>query len=238
MIKNITTRVWGILPAAGSGSRMACDIPKQYLTVAGKTVAEHTLRQMLGVSSIDCVMVALSPADAWWSTLPSALRDMVMVTEGGASRAQSVFNALAVLRDNAADNDWALVHDMARPCLTTANIEAMIAALADDPIGGVLATPVVDTLKRADQHGRVSETVSRDNLWRAQTPQMFRFRALYEALETGMAANREITDEASAIEQMGQRPRLIAGPADNIKITLPDDLLQAERILSIDTGAP
>lgn len=143
----------------------------------------------------------------------------------------SVLAGLKALQTRAAPDDWVLVHDAARPCLATADLDRLVAELHDDAVGGLLAAPVVDTLKRADDSGRVAQTVARDKLWRALTPQMFRRDILQRALDGAVAQGIAVTDEAQAVEALGLRPKLVSGDADNIKITLPEDVLRAERIL-------
>jgi 2-C-methyl-D-erythritol 4-phosphate cytidylyltransferase len=155
----------------------------------------------------------------------------VVATSGGAERMDSVLAGLRALQDRAAPNDWVLVHDAARPCLLATELDRLLNELSDDAVGGLLAAPVVDTLKRADDGGRVLQTVPREKLWRALTPQMFRRDILQKALESAQARGVAVTDEAQAVEALGLQPRLVAGDADNIKITLPEDLLRAERIL-------
>jgi 2-C-methyl-D-erythritol 4-phosphate cytidylyltransferase len=161
----------------------------------------------------------------------ASTKPLITVT-GGGQRYHSVFNALRQLAINALEQDWVLVHDAVRPCLTRQDLDRLIAALKDDPIGGILATPVRDTLKRGNIDGRIAETVDRTELWHALTPQMFRFEVLYTALQTALANLDLVTDEASAVERAGLHPRLIEGQGDNIKITRPEDLALAERILA------
>lgn len=220
-------RHYAIVPAAGSGSRFGADYPKQYLPLAGKPLIWHTLFALCAFPAIDRVWVVISPDDDWWDHYdwsPFAPK-LEVVRNGGATRAESVAAGLAAAA--AADDDWMLVHDAARPCLSAPMLETLLAELADDPVGGILAVPVADTLKRADAAGRVAATASRDGLWQAQTPQMFRYRLLRDAL----AACREVTDEAGAVEARGMRPKLVRGDAANLKVTYPADLWLAERIL-------
>lgn len=220
--------VWIAVPAAGSGARMGSDIPKQYLTLAGRPLAEHTLAALLAVPGLRGLTVALAPGDPHWRGLDPALCGRVCCVEGGADRAASVLNALQAFDPSPAETDWVLVHDMARACVRTADIRRLIDALATDEVGGLLAVPVVDTLKRADAQGRVVDTVQRESLWRAQTPQMFRFGVLCRALREARDAGIAVTDEAMAIERLGHRPRLVACGEHNIKITTPGDIARAE----------
>lgn len=225
------TPVWIAVPAAGSGVRMGLDVPKQYLPLAGRPLAEHTLAALLAVPGLRELVVAIAPGDGRWESLSPALRSRVRCVEGGADRALSVLNALHAFDPRPADSDWVLVHDMARPCVRTQDICKLVAALADDDTGGLLAMPVVDTLKRADGDGRVEATVPRESLWRAQTPQMFRFGLLRAALQAARDAGVAVTDDAMAIERLGGRPRLVSCGAHNIKVTTQGDLALAEYYL-------
>ncbi len=227
-------RHYAIVPAAGSGSRFGSDTPKQYLPLAGQPLIHHTLAALCRHPAIDRVWVVLSPGDEWWREYDwSALGPKLeTVFHGGATRAQSVASGLKAAQMAAAEDDWVLVHDAARPCLAAAMIDALVAELADDPVGGILAVPVADTLKRADVQQRAAATVPRDGLWQAQTPQMFRYGTLCRAL----AANPDVTDEAGAIEALGLKPRLVKGDASNLKVTYPADLSLAEAILRSRLG--
>jgi len=230
--------VWGAVPAAGSGSRMGSSVPKQYLDIAGRRLAEHTLDALLAAGCIHEVVVAIAPDDALWHTLPGTLRGRVRAVHGGDDRAASVLNALAGFSRRPAPGDWVLVHDMARPCVRPERIRSMIDELGRDEVGGLLALPLVDTLKRADTAQRVRETVDRSALWRAQTPQVFRFGVLERALREARAAGATITDEAMAVERLGLAPRLLTGSADNIKVTIADDMELADYYLSRRRGKP
>ncbi|MFC4161350.1 2-C-methyl-D-erythritol 4-phosphate cytidylyltransferase [Chitinimonas lacunae] len=219
-----------LVPAAGSGSRMGSDIPKQYLTLLGKPLLAITLESLLSADSIDLVYLLLSPDDSWFRDQVALEHPKLRVLYcGGASRAETVRNGL--LAASGAADDWILVHDAARPCLTPAEIDRLVATLQDDPVGGLFALPVADTVKRADAAGRVAATVPRDDLWRAQTPQMFRRDLLSRALAAGASA--AVTDESSAVEALGLAPRLVVGPVGNIKVTYPADLAQAELLLTM-----
>lgn len=226
-------RCHAIVPAAGVGKRMGAAIPKQYLPLAGRPVLEHTLACLLAEPRIAGIVVALGAEDEWWPTLQLGDRRRITRVEGGAERADSVMNALRALDGVADAEDWVLVHDAARPCLPRADLERLFCELADDPVGGLLAAPVRDTMKRAGDGPRVAATVDRSGLWHALTPQMFRFALLREALAAALAARVAITDEASAIEWFGLQPRLVEGSAANLKITRPEDLRLAEFFLTL-----
>ncbi len=223
------TRHYAIVPAAGCGARFGAERPKQYLDLAGRPLIYHALSTLCACSRIDAVWVVLSPADAWWEIYDwSDLGEKLQVAFcGGATRAQSVRNGLAAVAGMLDDTDWVLVHDAARPCLSQEMLAALCDDLGEDPVGGILAVPVADTLKRADAAQRVAATESRDGLWQAQTPQMFRYALLCQAL-TG---EQNMTDEAGAVEAAGFCPRLVASDASNLKVTFPADLRLAELIL-------
>lgn len=216
---------WAVIPAAGVGSRMGADRPKQYLPLGSLTILEHSILPFLNHPGLKGMVVCLASDDPWWPTLPCALDSRIERVAGGSDRAESVLNALLHLHAQGADdNDWVLVHDAARPNLSGDDLDHLLAALSTDPVGGLLAVPARDTLKRMDADGRVSETVDRSQIWQAYTPQMFRLGALHRALADAMVSKAAITDEASAMEWAGQAPRLIEGRADNIKVTRPEDL--------------
>lgn len=225
-------RYWAIVPAAGAGRRMNAATPKQYLPLGKQPVIAHTLHTLLKHSSISGVVVAISAADTWWAEVAAQFMTdttdkPLWVVTGGTERGHSVLNALQALRAHAAADDWVLVHDAARPCLSAADLQRLCTELADDPVGGLLAIPVADTLKQADAAGRVRTTIDRSTVWRALTPQMFRFGALQQALHSALTNNLVITDEAAAMEAAGFQPRLIEGHAANLKITRPADLALA-----------
>jgi len=220
---------FAIVPAAGSGSRFGAELPKQYLPLAGFPLIRHTLATLCRSPHIDRVLVVLAPDDPHWATYDwrELGPKLETVYAGGATRAESVLAGLRAIETAVADNDWVLVHDAARPCLSQAMLDALVGELADDPVGGLLAVPVADTLKRQDGDGRVAATEPRDGLWQAQTPQMFRHAALLAALTEATA----VTDEAGAIEAAGLRPKLVRSDATNLKVTFPADLGLAEMIL-------
>lgn len=219
-----TSSIVAVVPAAGIGSRMQADIPKQYLCVAGKTIIEHTLTALSSHPAIERVVVALSPSDTYFSQLSVSDAPWLTVTEGGSERADSVQNALSLLNND----DWALVHDAARPCLGHADIDSLLAVVdRTDVAGGILATPVRDTMKRANDSRNqpcIKRTENRENLWHALTPQLFRVGMLQAALAGALKSGAIITDEASAMEWAGHRVALIDGNPANIKITRPADL--------------
>lgn len=224
-------KFWALIPAAGVGSRMQADRPKQYLPLAGKTILEHTLECFLDHPQLRGLVVSLAVDDPYWIQLPCATDTLIERADGGSERADSVINGLLRLAELGADeNDWVLVHDAARPNLSRSDLDTLLTSLADDPVGGILAVPARDTLKRADADGRVRETIDRSVVWQAFTPQMFRLGFLHRVLADALVAGVVVTDEASAIEWAGFAPRLIEGRADNLKVTCPEDLQSLERM--------
>jgi 2-C-methyl-D-erythritol 4-phosphate cytidylyltransferase len=221
-----------IVPAAGIGSRMGSELPKQYLQLGNRSILSHTLGLLLAHPRIDRVVVALHPEDIWFASLPEASHPKLKSLIGGKERADSVLAALNFVKQQGMQADWALVHDAARPCLTSTDIDKLLASRVRFPQGAILAMQVRDTMKRANEDGTISCTVSRDNLWHALTPQLFPMEALARNLAAALAQDVGITDEASAMEWAGVSPGLIPGRADNIKVTLPDDLQLAELYLS------
>lgn len=221
-------RYWAVVPAAGVGRRMGMALPKQYLPLAGFSVIVHALHTLLQHPRIRGAVVVISAGDTWWERIRLTPEKPLLRATGGEERCHSVLNGLQTLADWAAPDDWVLVHDAARPCLLAADLDRLMTTLQDDPVGGLLAVPVRDTLKRADPEGRVCATVDRADLWHALTPQMFRFNLLREALQDALARNLLVTDDAAAMEAAGWAPRLVEGRADNIKITRPEDLELAE----------
>ncbi|MGK0299067.1 MAG: 2-C-methyl-D-erythritol 4-phosphate cytidylyltransferase [Gammaproteobacteria bacterium] len=223
---------WAIIPAAGAGIRMGLDIPKQYLKLLDKTVLEYSVDLFCDYQAIKGVVVVLSDGDEFWHETGLANNTKINVTQGGVERCHSVQNGLQSLKTIANPDDWVLVHDAARPCIQKSDIDKLIMSLKDNPVGGLLALPVKDTMKRGDQNGNVLETVNRQRLWHALTPQMFRFSLLESAIDNALAKNIIVTDESQAIELYGKQPILIEGLARNIKITNPADLKLAELYLS------
>ncbi|WP_245391537.1 2-C-methyl-D-erythritol 4-phosphate cytidylyltransferase [Thioflexithrix psekupsensis] len=221
---------WAVVPAAGVGQRMGSACPKQYLSLLGKPILQHTLEKLLQ-TNVQGVVVSLAAEDNYWSQLPTLPR--VWTAPGGTERSDSVRHALEKLLTfpEVKPNDWVLVHDAARPCVRVSDIQNLMQTVADYPIGGLLANPVRDTMKRADTQNCVTETVSRQQLWHALTPQMFRLQLLYDALTTAAIQGYPVTDESQAIELMGYSPVLVSSHPDNIKITHPDDLALAALFL-------
>ncbi|HEJ2458173.1 TPA: 2-C-methyl-D-erythritol 4-phosphate cytidylyltransferase [Vibrio cholerae] len=220
-----------IVPAAGVGSRMQADRPKQYLTLLGKTVLEHTIEHLLEHPHIEHVVVAVSADDPYFANLSLAHHPRVIRVDGGKERADSVLSALEYVCQHRL-SEWVLVHDAARPCVTHADITQLITTALAHPIGAILASPVRDTMKRGDHLQQIEHTVDRTALWHALTPQMFRSQSLRERLFAALQQQVTITDEASAFEWRGEKPALVAGRADNLKITQPEDLALAEFYLS------
>jgi 2-C-methyl-D-erythritol 4-phosphate cytidylyltransferase len=208
---------------------MAADIPKQYLSLNGQTVLEHALDTLFGCARISGIVLALSPDDSHWPALEARYSDHNLVcVAGGRERCHSVLHALTQLAAQAKDVDWVLVHDAARPCLRAEDVDFLIDTLAPASDGGLLGVPVSDTMKRTRPNGEITETIDRVHLWHAQTPQMFRLGQLRSALEEALAQDMLVTDEAAAMELAGYHPRVVRGHADNIKLTVPEDLALAE----------
>ncbi|MDO8438803.1 MAG: 2-C-methyl-D-erythritol 4-phosphate cytidylyltransferase [Telluria sp.] len=220
-------RYFALIPAAGVGARMAADGPKQYMQVGGKPMLRHTIDAFLSSELVHHVYVVVSPDDGQIDALAPAV-GVTVLRCGGASRLESVQNALRQLHEVIGEQDWVMVHDAARPGLNAFLIEKLITTIGDDAVGGLLALPVVDTVKRA---GAAVSTVARDGLWLAQTPQMFRYRLLCDALAAATDAS-VITDDASAVEALGLSPKLVEGHPRNLKVTLPADIRIAEMYLA------
>lgn len=225
--------LWAVIPAAGTGARFGADRPKQYLPLAGRTVLEWALRPFIDRADVCGIVVVLSPSDLFWPQL-AIPPDRIVTAQGGAQRCHSVVSGLRALDGRAQPSDWVLVHDAARPCLTDQDLDRLIVAGKSGGDGALLAVPAQDTLKRA-QDERVMETLDRSAIWRALTPQMFRLGPLRDALDTAIAGGKVVTDECSAMELAGNRPQLVAGRGDNIKITHGEDLPMAAFILQ-NTG--
>ncbi|MGV8933331.1 MAG: 2-C-methyl-D-erythritol 4-phosphate cytidylyltransferase [Gallionellaceae bacterium] len=223
----MTDLFYALVPAAGTGSRMGIEVPKQYMMLSGQPMIHHALKTLCAHAEISTVFVVLSAQDAHWKTYDwSAFGDKLQpLFCGGQTRAESVLNGLLAAELDLAD--WVLVHDAARPCLSAQQLTRLLHELRDDEVGGLLAVPVADTLKRADAQLRVAHTESRAGLWQAQTPQMFRTGLLVQALES--APN--VTDDASAVEALGYFPKLVESDSSNFKVTYPQDLQLAELYL-------
>jgi len=224
----VNARYWLIVPAAGWGHRFGGATPKQYLTVAGRTVLEHAMAPFLDDERLAGVVIALARDDRRFAELAPARDPRVRTVTGGASRAESVRAALEGVVQGATGDPWVLVHDAVRPCLSKSARDRLLAALADAPDGALLAVPVSDTLKRADAQGRVDATVDRRDLWQAQTPQAFRLATLRAML----GPTTDASDESIAAERQGLKPKLVMGEATNIKVTRAEDLKVAEFVLS------
>ncbi|MBK68950.1 MAG: 2-C-methyl-D-erythritol 4-phosphate cytidylyltransferase [Legionellales bacterium] len=225
-------RLWVVIPAAGIGKRMGVDIPKQYITVCDKAIIEHTVEKFTSRNDLQGILVALSNSDQHWSTLELSKNNKITTVTGGEERYKSVYNALCSLKNKADDDDWILVHDAVRPCITTSEIDQFIADLDHlNGIGGILALPCFETMKKANTNHEIEETIDRKFIWHAQTPQMFRYKKLFLAIEKIMNENIFITDEAMAMELAGYKPILIQGTHSNIKITDQNDLKYLESFL-------
>lgn len=211
---------------------MGAASPKQYLSLRGKTVLEHTLARITGHPRITATVLVNAADDAHWSRLAGDFANRsLLLTNGGAERCHSVLNGLRALAAYAEPQDWVLVHDAARPCVRRDDIDRLLGQLQDHPVGGLLGIPVTDTMKRSDELGNIIETVQREGLWRALTPQMFRYEMLLQALQMALDKGKVVTDEAAAMEIAGYTPRMIEGHEDNIKITRPQDLALADLFL-------
>lgn len=210
---------------------MQGDVPKQYLPLAGKSVIEHSLAPFLAERRVEGLVIALHPDDNVWPRIAPPTKKPMLTVPGGAERSDSVLAALEALGDRVGDEEWVLVHDAARPCLRTGDLAKLIGTLEDDPVGGLLAVPAHDTLKRVSPDGRVDSTIDRGQVWLAQTPQMFRLALLRGALREAAASATRVTDEASALERVGFHPRVVEGHSDNLKVTRPADLRLAELLL-------
>jgi 2-C-methyl-D-erythritol 4-phosphate cytidylyltransferase len=231
--KEFDLAFYALIPAAGTGTRFRGEVPKQYLALAGKPVLWHAVASVC-VAPVQSVFVVLAPEDREfarhdWSAFAGRLEPLYC---GGESRRDSVFNGMVAAMAAVDADDWMLVHDAARPCLPKRDLDSLIAETREDQIGGILALPAADTVKKAakDEAGalRVAGTEDRSQLWLAQTPQMFRCGLLVQALKEAKTA---VTDESGAVEQMGLKPRLVAGSRENIKVTFPEDMKIAEAIL-------
>ena len=225
----MTSRYFGLVPAAGSGSRFGSEVLKQYSPLAGKPMLYHSVGRLLATPEVEIAFVVLAPGDTEfrrhdWSAFGNRLAPLYC---GGATRRDSVLNGIIAAASLVDPNDWMLVHDAVRPCLGSAELRRLIDEAGGDEVGGILAIPVADTLKRADDEQRIAATEPRDGLWRAQTPQMFRHSMLLRALREA----EHVTDEASAVEALGYKPKLVEGSTKNMKVTFPADLEIAEKML-------
>jgi len=219
-----SAKYWVVIPAAGVGSRMGVDKPKQYISINDKTIIEHTIDCFIDREEIEKIVVAISKEDEFWPTLSISNHDKIIVAPGGEERYQSVLNSLQILSGKAEANDWVLVHDAARPCLNQSAIDRLIIELRTHDVGGILALPCRDTMKRANETGEIDKTVERESLWHAQTPQMFKYEKLLSAIEDALTKKVVVTDESMAMERLGYKPLLVQGHQENIKVTHKDDL--------------
>ncbi len=224
------TPVWAVIPAAGSGRRMDSAIPKQYLEFHGKTVLEHCLDRLLAHPDIAGAILVLGEDDRRWEGLGYAARKPVFIAAGGSERQHSVYNGLTLLQYHCGDACIALVHDAVRPLVSMHDLGRVIAAAREHAAGAILAAPVTDTLKLENPAGEIAETLSREGLWRALTPQVFHLRPLLQAYKRLLDAGQRVTDDAEAVELAGYAPRLVSGSGINFKITLPEDLALAEAL--------
>ncbi|OGT52065.1 MAG: 2-C-methyl-D-erythritol 4-phosphate cytidylyltransferase [Gammaproteobacteria bacterium RIFCSPHIGHO2_12_FULL_42_13] len=218
------TNYFVIIPAAGVGVRMKADRPKQYLNINGEPLLQRVINIFSNISQIKKIVVVLHAKDVWWSTLTIKNPNKLLTTIGGKERVDSVLLGLKCLQDIAKPNDFILTHDAARPFITEKNILTLLAEIENHPAGGLLGMPVVDTLKRVDENDCVQETVSREHLWHAQTPQCFRYQLLVTAIKKALSDHKKLTDESGAIEYAGHHPKMILGDSRNKKVTFIEDL--------------
>lgn len=230
-------RCWAVLPAAGTGSRMGGELPKQYMEVAGATLLEHSLRALLECERLTGIVVALHAKDSRAAALPIFQDPRVHTVTGAEQRSGSVLAGLNALADRAAPRDWVLVHDAARPCLQAEDIVKLMETVTASGTGGILAEPIVDTVKEGSHDALVVRTLDRATLWRAQTPQMFRLDELRRALAQAHERGLVVTDEASAMELAGHPVQLIAASTGNLKVTIPADLPLAAWYLQAHAGS-
>lgn len=222
--------IWAVIPAAGISTRMQADRPKQYFLLAGEAILSHVVNLFSTYPAIEKVVVVLHASDHWWPKLSFSHPEKILTAIGGKERVHSVLLGLDCLKDFAKADDLVLVHDAARPCLQSNDITRLLSEVENHAVGGMLGLPVVDTLKKVNAEDIVEKTVSRDGLWQAQTPQCFRYSILKNAIEKALSDNQVVTDESSAVEYAGLKPKMILSNARNIKITYPEDLALAESI--------
>lgn len=229
---NNSEKLWAIVPAAGLGLRTGHALPKQYWSINDDmTVIEKTISVLLANPNITQVVVAIHPQDQYWSKLKIAVDKRISIVEGGTERPFSIMQALKYLSNKSEANDWVLVHDAVRPCVSEEELTALINGVANHSTGGILAIPVRDTLKFVADNKLIQQTIPREGLWQAQTPQLFRFAKLFKAYQQALAANYLVTDEASAIEKLGESHCVVQGRTTNIKITYSEDLELVKKIL-------
>ena len=216
--------IWSIVPAAGAGKRVGGEVPKQYLSLNDRPLIDWTLKRLLQLEELVRIIVVVSADDSYWPELEVSRHSRIQRADGGAERCYSVLNGLNALEGQARENDWVLVHDAARPCVRVNDIRRLIVKAMDSDDGAILAMRVRDTMKISNKNNEIKDTVNRDSLWHALTPQLFRFDQLKLALIKAIEDGYEVTDEASAMEHTGKHPLLVEGASDNIKVTLPEDL--------------
>ena len=216
--------IWSIVPAAGAGKRVGGEVPKQYLSLNDRPLIDWTLKRLLQLEELVRIIVVVSADDSYWPELEVSRHSRIQRADGGAERCYSVLNGLNALEGQARENDWVLVHDAARPCVRVSDIRRLIVKAMDSDDGAILAMRVRDTMKISNKNNEIKDTVNRDSLWHALTPQLFRFDQLKLALIKAIEDGYEVTDEASAMEHTGKHPLLVEGASDNIKVTLPEDL--------------
>lgn len=227
----LTSRVFAVVPAAGVGSRMQADRPKQYLKLHDQTIMEHTLNQLLSFPPIENIILPISNGDEYWPDISLNGHPKIMSCEGGAERFESVLNGLnKLLESGAQKSDWVMVHDVARPCIQHHDLQKLLDSTSEQ--GSILGAQVRDTMKRTNEKGEIINTVERENLWHALTPQLAPIGVLKDAIESAIKDGVNITDEASALEHVGLTPKMVAGAPSNIKVTRPEDLSLAEMYLS------
>ncbi|MFK8019493.1 MAG: 2-C-methyl-D-erythritol 4-phosphate cytidylyltransferase [Pseudomonadales bacterium] len=224
--------LWAIVPAAGHGSRFGQSVAKQYAQLLGKSVIEHSITAILDACPDIAIYVAIAEGDKSWGNEPISRHAQVHTVIGGENRAASVLAGLNALENVAQSNDYVLVHDAARPCVSLSDVQAVVLAASEHPVGALLATPLTDTLKRADTDLDVTDTLDRSGLYQALTPQVFRVALLRDAILLGQQNGQPITDESSALEYAGFKPRICVGARSNIKVTFSEDLVLAESFFS------
>ncbi len=226
---------WVVIPASGFGARFNHLLPKQYWSLFDKTILEHSIERFLNKKWVKGIIVAIAPTDHLFSELSVTKHPKVIPVQGGQTRSHSVLNALHHLQRQANPDDWVLVHDAVRPCLHEEDLQALL-QLREDPVGGILAIPIAETLKKATEQ-QIQETISRENLWSAQTPQMFRLNLLVDALCRAHRTGQIVTDESSAVEALGYHPQMIHAKHPNPKLTYASDMSYIEYLLAKQTEA-
>jgi 2-C-methyl-D-erythritol 4-phosphate cytidylyltransferase len=234
LVSSSELQCWAVIPATGIGARMGADRPKQYLPLGNKTVIEHTLDKLLGFHAIDGVMLILNESDQHWPSLNYHSKKPLLTCLGGEQRHHSVFNGLSALKSHLTADCIVMIHDAVRPCVLHQDLQQLLTVAMEYEDGALLATPLADTLKRANSDLTVMNTQPRDQLWRALTPQAFYLSKIYSALQSILTQNLIVTDDASAMELCGYHPRLVQGDGRNIKITHPEDLRLAELFLDLE----